>query len=174
MISAAQSNHPLAPVTAPGDTLASLEEAQSRIRAAGMRVTRPRVALVEALLRQAGPVSIERLHQEVGMEACDLVTIYRCLAAFEDLGIVRRSYLHNGTCLYEQTLNSTRRYHIVCKACGHTDPVDFALAGNVEQKLQERGYAQVSHVVEFFGLCPACQRTAASRSGTGSGAAIAR
>jgi Fur family ferric uptake transcriptional regulator len=174
VISAAQSNHPLAPVTAPGDVLACLEEAQNRIRTAGMRVTRPRVALVEALLRQAGPVSIERLHQEVGMEACDLVTIYRCLAAFEDLGLVRRTYLHNGTCLYEQTINSTRRYHIICKACGHTDPVDFVLAGNVEQKLQERGYTQVSHVVEFFGLCPACQRPAAGTRGIRTGSAVTR
>lgn len=174
MISAAQSNHPLAPVTAPVDGPACLEEAQNRIRAAGMRVTRPRVALVEALLRQAGPVSIERLHQEVGMEACDLVTIYRCLAAFENLGLVRRTYLHNGTCLYEQTLGSARRYHIICKSCGNTDPVDFALAGEVEQKLQARGYTQVSHVVEFFGLCPACQRPAAGKRGTQTGAATTR
>jgi Fur family ferric uptake transcriptional regulator len=174
VISAAQSNHPLAPIAAPGDSLNCLEEAQSRIRAAGMRVTRPRVALVEALLRQSGPVSIERLHQEVGMEACDLVTIYRCLAAFEELGLVRRSYLHNGTCLYEQTITSARRYHIVCKTCGHTDPVDFTLADNVEQKLRERGYAQVSHVVEFFGLCPVCQQTAAHARGTKTPATLSR
>lgn len=165
MISAAQSNHPLAPIAAPEEPQAILEEAQNRIRSAGMRVTRPRVALIAALFKQAGPVSIERLHQEVGMDACDLVTIYRCLSAFEELGLVRRSYQHNGTCLYEQTLHATRRYHIVCKTCGHTDPVDFALAGNVEQKLQERGYAQVSHVVEFFGLCPACQQAAGNHTG---------
>lgn len=167
MISAAQSNHPLAPVSAPGDPVTCLEEAQSRIRAAGMRVTRPRVALVEALLRQPGPVSIEQLHQLVGLAACDLVTIYRCLAAFEDLGLVRRTYLHNGTCLYEQTIDASRRYHIVCRTCGHTDPVDFSLAPGVEQKLHERGYARVSHVVEFFGLCPACQRTDAATRGGG-------
>jgi Fur family ferric uptake transcriptional regulator len=125
-----------------------------------MRVTKPRVALVEVLQKQEGPVSIERLHQAVGIKSCDLVTIYRCLAAFEGLGLVRRSYLHDGTCLYELTDGSARRYHIVCKACGKTDQVDYALSEETEQKLQDKGYSQISHVLEFFGVCPACQQVA--------------
>ncbi len=111
-------------------------------------------------MTQEGPVSIERLHQVVGVRACDLVTIYRCLAAFEDLGLVRRSYLHNGTCLYELTSGTDRRYHIVCKTCGRTDPIDFTFASDTEQKLQDKGYTRISHVLEFFGVCPACQQAA--------------
>lgn len=159
MIAATQSNHPLS-LSGRDAALACLTEARNRIRTARMRVTKPRVALIEALLKQAGPVSIERIHQEVGVTSCDLVTIYRCLAAFEDLGLVRRSYLHNGTCLYEQTISAARRYHIICKDCGRTDPVDYAMAGDAEQKLHDQGYAQISHVVEFFGVCPACQQAA--------------
>jgi Fur family transcriptional regulator, ferric uptake regulator len=160
VIAATQSNHPLATITGSRSVEASVNEACSRIRTAGMRVTKPRVALVETLLKLDGPVSIERIHQQVGITSCDLVTIYRCLAAFENLGLVRRSYLHNGTCLYEQTLGSARHYHIVCKSCGKTDQVDYILAEGMEQKLQDKGYAQISHVVEFFGVCRDCQPTA--------------
>ena len=161
MIAATQSNHPLAMISGSRDVAnVCLSEARNRIRTAGMRVTKPRVALIEALLRQVGPVSIERIHHEVGVKSCDLVTIYRCLAAFENLGLVRRSYLHNGTCLYEQTMSADRRYHIVCKGCGRTDPVEYTLAEGVEQKLHDKGYAQISHVIEFFGVCPACQHAA--------------
>lgn len=160
MIAATQSNHPLAAVAGPNSNGNVLDEACSRIRTAGMRVTKPRVALVDSLLKQAGPVSIERLHQAVGVKACDLVTIYRCLAAFETLGLVRRSYLHNGTCLYELTSGNARRYHVVCKSCGRTDPLDFTFTSDAEQKLQDQGYAQISHVLEFFGVCPACQQAA--------------
>ena len=81
-------------------------------------------------------------------------------AAFETLGLVRRSYLHNGTCLYELTSGNARRYHVVCKACGRTDPLDFTFTSDAEQKLQDQGYAQISHVLEFFGVCPACQQAA--------------
>jgi Fur family ferric uptake transcriptional regulator len=161
MIAATQSNHPLAAVAGRDANRSFLEEACNRIRSANMRVTKPRVALVEALFKQEGPVSIERLHQIVGIKSCDLVTIYRCLAAFENLGLVRRSYLHNGTCLYELTTGHARRYHIVCKQCGRTDPVDFDLAGDTEEKLRGKGYTEISHVLEFFGVCPACLQGAA-------------
>lgn len=137
-----------------------MHEACTRIRAAGMRITKPRVVLVETLLKLDGPASIERIHQEVGTKACDLVTIYRCLAAFETLGLVHRSYLHNGTCLYEQTIGTARQYHIVCKSCGKTEKIDYTLAEGVEKKLHDRGYANISHIVEFFGICQGCQMTA--------------
>jgi Fur family ferric uptake transcriptional regulator len=160
MISATQSNHPLAAVDSPATPESALDIARSRIRKAGMRITKPRIAIIESLQRHEGPISIERIHQEVGAGVCDLVTVYRCLAAFEQLGMVRRSYLHNGTCLYELTLGSPRHYHIVCKACGTTDRVDYFPVDGVEQLLKDRGYAEVSHVVEFFGVCPKCQPAA--------------
>ncbi len=160
MIAATQSNHPLAALHGSRSEEASVVEACGRIRSAGMRITKPRIALVKALLKLDGPVSIERIHQQVGTTSCDLVTIYRCLAAFENLGLVRRSYLHNGTCLYEQTLGSARHYHIVCKSCGKTDQVDYTLTEGMEQTLQAKGYTQISHVVEFFGVCRDCQPSA--------------
>ena len=167
MISATQSNHPLAAVTAsPAPAGSALDEARTRIRQAGMRITKPRLAIVESMQQHEGPVSIERIHQQMGPAVCDLVTVYRCLAAFEQLGMVRRSHLHNGTCLYELTLRKTRHYHIVCKGCGSTDRVDYFPVEGIERLLQDRGYADVSHVVEFFGICPKCQSVAPARNAT--------
>jgi len=163
MIAATQSNHPLAAVNQPTGTAAPLAEAHARIRHAGMRITKPRIAIIESLLRHAGPISIERIHQDMGVKTCDLVTVYRCLSAFENLDMVRRTYLHNGTCLYELTLGANRHYHIVCKSCGNTARVDYFSVEGMERVLQERGYTQVSHVVEFFGFCPACQQAAPAR-----------
>ncbi|WP_438482070.1 Fur family transcriptional regulator [Oleiharenicola lentus] len=141
-----------------------LDEARARIRNAQMRITKPRVAIIESLLQHEGPVSIERIHQDMGTDVCDLVTVYRCLAAFESIGMVRRSYLHNGTCLFELTLGAQRHYHIVCKACGGTDRVDYFPIEGMDNLIKERGYTEVSHVVEFFGVCPTCQKDATSRT----------
>lgn len=163
MIAATQSNHPLAAIATPAPAVSPLTEARTRIRNAGMRITKPRIAIIESLLRRAGPISIERIHQDLGVKMCDLVTVYRCLSAFENLGMVRRSYLHNGTCLYEITLGAVRHYHIICKACGNTERVDYFSVEGMERMIQDRGYSQVSHVVEFFGLCPACQQAAPAR-----------
>jgi len=163
MITATQSNHPLAAVTAPAPVESALEEARNRIRQAGMRITQPRLAIIGSLHAHEGPISIERIHQEVGAGVCDLVTVYRCLGAFEEIGLVRRSYLHNGTCLYELTLTAKRHYHIVCKACGTAERVEYFPVEGVERLLTERGYTQISHVVEFFGICPQCQQAAVTR-----------
>lgn len=163
MIAATQSNHPLAASSQPTPAVPPLVEARNRIRQAGMRITKPRIAIIESLLRHAGPISIERIHQDLGRGMCDLVTVYRCLSAFETLDMVRRSYLHNGTCLYELTLGSNRHYHIVCKSCGNTERVDYFSVEGMERMLHERGYTQVSHIVEFFGVCPACQQAAPAR-----------
>ena len=164
MIAATQSNHPLAAVTGQDEAASPLNEARARIHNAQMRITKPRVAIIESLLQHEGPVSIERIHQDMGAGVCDLVTVYRCLAAFERLDMVRRSYLHNGTCLYELTLGKQRHYHIVCKACGKTEHVDYFPVEGIQRMLTSRGYTQVSHVVEFFGVCPACQKAAPIRS----------
>ncbi len=129
-----------------------------------MRITKPRVALLEALSRQSGPAPIETLHQQLKEESCDLVTVYRCLAAFEEVGLVRRSFLHNGTSLYELTPHGApQHYHVVCKSCGKTERVDYFPIEGAEHLLRERGYTAVSHLVEFFGICPACQAAAPRR-----------
>ena len=166
MIAATQSNHPLAGVGV-GATASPLEIGCARLKERGLRVTKPRVALIDALGRQSGPVSIEKLHEEVSREACDLVTVYRCLGAFEEIGLVRRSFLHNGTSLYELTLGATpQHYHLVCKSCGKTDRVDYFPIEGVERLLRERGYSDITHLVEFFGVCPACQAAHPRRSTT--------
>ncbi|MBI3884877.1 MAG: transcriptional repressor [Opitutae bacterium] len=164
MIAATQSNHPLGATTEPGETQKPLEQACACLRTARMRITKPRVALLAALIRRAGPTSIEQLHQDLPKNACDLVTVYRCLAAFERIGLVRRSFLHSGTSLYEITFGHAHHYHVVCKSCGTAERVEYFSVAGMERLLKDRGYAQLSHVVEFFGVCPSCQAAAGTRN----------
>jgi Fur family ferric uptake transcriptional regulator len=163
MIAATQSNHPLAPSAPSSDRSDQIEQVCAQLRAAGMRVTKPRMAIFDTLLKRQTPISIEQLHQELDRESCDLVTVYRCLSAFERIGLVRRSFSHSGTSLWEAGLNRKRHYHIMCKSCGRSEKVDDFSVGGMERMLTERGYADVSHVVEFFGVCPECQKTFGGR-----------
>jgi Fur family transcriptional regulator, ferric uptake regulator len=158
MIAATQSNHPLAHVGSKADDNI-VGAACARLRQAQMRVTKPRVALLEALIRREEPISIEQLHHMLDKRSCDLVTVYRCLAAFEELGLVRRTFLHNGTSLYEFAhADRSRRYHILCKTCGKAEPVDYFSVEGMERLLTERGYTQLTHIIEFFGVCPTCSK----------------
>jgi Fur family transcriptional regulator, ferric uptake regulator len=164
MIASTPSNHPLGDIADLSRMGSPLDLACARLKSAGLRITQPRVAIIEALIRRDSPVSIEQLHQDLASDACDLVTVYRCLAVFEQLGLVRRCFFHNGTGLYEINLNDSHHHHIVCRTCGKVERIDASFTEGTERILHERGYGQVTKLVEFFGVCPDCQKKAAEFS----------
>ncbi|HWZ95309.1 MAG TPA: Fur family transcriptional regulator [Opitutaceae bacterium] len=147
-------------------TTSALEQACARLKSAGMRITQPRIAIINALIKRAQPASIEQVHTDLADSSCDLVTVYRCLAVFEELGFVRRSFLHNGTGLYEINLNGTNHYHIVCKDTHRVEEIDAEtttelrrVVKQIEDVLKNRGYNDVTHVVEFFGVSTSTQKS---------------
>lgn len=169
MIASTQPNHPL---TGAGDPFANspspIEFATAKLKSSGLRITRPRIAIVKALSQHQKPVSIEELHADVGPENCDLVTVYRCIGAFEEIGLVRRAFFHNGTALYELNLGQPARYHVVCKATNRVDDLDPEASADlrraiasVQERLLAKGYADIGHIVEFFGVAPSDSRPAA-------------
>jgi Fur family ferric uptake transcriptional regulator len=170
MIATTQTNYPLSGAGSKSSRAPSaVELATARLKSAGLRITQPRLAILAALARRAQPTSIEQLHADVGTENCDLVTVYRCMAAFEEIGLVRRAFFHNGTALYEMNLGQPTRYHVVCKSTNRVDEIDSATADelrrtieSVQEKLRARGYGEVGHIVEFFAVAPQNGRTAAA------------
>jgi Fur family ferric uptake transcriptional regulator len=161
MIASTQTNHPLAAVS-PAKSPASIDVACARLKSAGLRITQPRVAILEALLKRTAPASIEQIHKDLANSACDLVTVYRCLAAFQEVGLVRLCYFHNGTSLYQIALDGdSAPYHIVSKDAEDVTELDAessaelrAVVKRIEENLRARGYTDVSHLVEFFAQRP--------------------
>jgi Fur family ferric uptake transcriptional regulator len=173
MIASTQTNHPLSGPQKGMDQQAALEFATGRLKTAGLRITQPRLAILAALSNRAQPTSIEQIHEIVGTNTCDLVTIYRCMAAFEEIGLVRRAFFHNGTSLYEINLGQPMHYHVVCKATNSVDELDgetsaelHAALAKIEEKLKARGYSDVGHIVEFFGVAPQAQAQRAATNAT--------
>jgi Fur family transcriptional regulator, ferric uptake regulator len=170
MIASTQTNHPIAGVKDnAGSETKPIEAAITRLRGSGLRITQPRIAILEAMLRFGQPASIEQIHNDLADSSCDLVTVYRCLAVFEELGLVRRSFFHNGTSLYEINLGGTNRYHVICKATNRVQEIDAetvaelrTMIQKIEDLLKARGYSDVSHMVEFFGVSPQAIRDAAT------------
>ena len=127
--------------------------------------------LIPKLNKRSQPSSIEDLHESLGSQGCDLVTVYRCMAAFEEIGLVRRAFFHNGTALYEINLGQPTRYHVVCKATNRVEELDAETSAElnetlqrIESKLRARGYADLAHIVEFFGVAPQGGRIGAQPS----------
>jgi Fur family ferric uptake transcriptional regulator len=167
MIASTQTNHPIAGVKN-GKDQNPVELACYKLKEAGLRITQPRVAILAALIKAGRPTSIDALHGDLGPKSCDIVTVYRCMAAFESIGLVRRAFLINGTSLYEINLGDPNRYHVVCKQTNQVEELDSASAEElrravqtVEDTLRAQGYSDVGHIVEFFGKSPTLNRVQA-------------
>ncbi len=157
MIASTQTNHPLRGSAESSTPKQRIDLACSHLRASGLRITQPRIAILKVLMGHDGPVSIEQIHEQLTSKACDLVTVYRCLAAFEEIGLVRRSFFHNGTSLYRISDQQQVDYHVVAKDTGEIRTLDASTSatlaeaiGKVEELLKSQGYSEVSHIVEFF------------------------
>jgi Fur family ferric uptake transcriptional regulator len=137
----------------------------ARLKAAGLRITQPRVSILSVLIKRGEPTSIEQIHDSMTQGACDLVTVYRCLSAFENIGLVRRSFFHNGTCLYTIAFGEKNPYYVISKDTNRVHEIDEGTTaelrravGEIEDILRSRGYKEVVHVVEFFALAPKSAR----------------
>jgi len=153
-----QTNQPEANVKA---APTPIEEACARLKSAGMRLTRPRLAILGALIGRNEPASIEQIHAGVRPARCDLVTIYRSLAAFEEIQLVRRTFFLDRVCRFQIDLGKGARYRVVCPHTYRVGALDEGVAAGlsralltVEENLRAQGYTEISHRVEFFGSPP--------------------
>lgn len=133
-----------------------LDQALDVLREAKHRITRPRKSILKALIHRKGPAPIEEIHRQMDPGLCDLATVYRCLAAFERLGLVRRCYFNDGTSLFEINLGHEHHHHIICTSCQKVELLDFCVVEGLERLVRDRGYTRVSHMLEFFGICSDC------------------
>ena len=138
----------------------TLELLVARLKAAGLRVTAPRIAILEALATSTQPSTIDQLFAKAGNSACDLVTIYRSMAAFEKAGVVYRSgFSERGAGLYNADVGERRRYPVIRKGTAVVEELDSessaelqATIDRIKQRLQSRGYEGLQHIVEFFAV----------------------
>lgn len=121
------------------------------------RVTEPRKAMLRILTREHGPFTAEEVHRRMAKGSCDLVTVYRSLTAMEEINVVRRCDFGDGSYRYEINMGEHHHHHIICRVCHGVQTLDLCVADGLERIARQMGYANVSHMLEIFGVCPKCQ-----------------
>ncbi|MCK5926162.1 MAG: ferric iron uptake transcriptional regulator, partial [Methylococcales bacterium] len=94
------------------------------LRNAGLKVTLPRVKILEILEKQTFErhLTAEQVYKILLKEGEDigLATIYRVLTQFEGAGLVTRHHFEGGNSVFE--LDSGQHHdHIVCMKCSKVD-----------------------------------------------------
>jgi Fur family transcriptional regulator, ferric uptake regulator len=137
----------------------SLDAIVELLRANGMRITRNRLQILDALLRAEEPLSLDEIQTRVDGDAPDYATVFRVMTLLESLQIAQKVHL-NRSCSYYELVNPQQHYdHIICTECGRvTVMIDSCPVEKVERKIEEEyGFSEIRHSLEFFGKCWECK-----------------
>ena len=127
--------------------------------ATGMRPTRQRRAVIEAMDSFTDFRSAQEIHELLGDrgETVGLATVYRTLQRLADAGEVDVLRTEDGEAIYRRCSES-HHHHLVCRVCGATVEVEGPAVERWTRSIAaEHGYAEVSHTLEIFGTCARCR-----------------
>jgi Fur family ferric uptake transcriptional regulator len=140
---------------------AALPELAERLHRKSRKMTGPRQGILEILRQQAHPMSTREIFTALPPGDCDLVTVYRSMGLLESLGMVKRFDLGDGVARFELLAEGDdgHHHHLVCTGCTAVIEIEQCSIRRREQQIAARhGFKAVTHKLEFFGLCPECQR----------------
>lgn len=132
----------------------------SELRKAGLKVTLPRVKILDILeasdTRHHSAEDVYKALLETG-EDIGLATVYRVLTQFEAAGLVKRHHFEGGQSVFE--LNEGHHHdHILCVKCGRVDEfVDEVIEKRQKTIAAELGYEMTDHCLYMYGVCTACR-----------------
>jgi Fur family ferric uptake transcriptional regulator len=134
------------------------------LRSHGLRVTRPRLAVLEVLDTNRGHLDVEQITAEVRtrLDSVSVQAVYDVLGALSRAGLARRIEPAGSPARFERRAGDNH-HHVVCRGCGEIADVDCAIGeAPCLDPSQAHGYELDEAEVTFWGLCPACQARRAS------------
>ncbi|MDR3608344.1 MAG: Fur family transcriptional regulator [Oligoflexia bacterium] len=132
-----------------------LEEVLGELKKSRLKLTKPRKAILLALVQNHGPFTAEEIHKIISKKVCDLATVYRCVASLEEAEILRRVEFGDDSSRYELA-HDTHHHHLICTRCKRVEIVDEPELEEIDRFVKKRGYSNITHSLEFFGICPDC------------------
>ncbi len=132
------------------------------LRAASLRVTRPRLSVLAAV--HARPHAdtdsiLAAARDELG--GVSHQAVYDVLRVLTDHGLLRRIQPRGSVARYEARVGDNH-HHVVCRSCGSIADVDCALGeAPCLVASDDAGYAIDEAEVVYWGVCPRCAAAAA-------------
>lgn len=128
------------------------------LREAGLRVTRPRTAVLEAVGEQPH-VDCATVYNVVraALPSVSRQAVFDALNTFADVGIVRRIEPAGSPARYELR-RGDNHHHLVCRGCGAVADVDCVVgAAPCLTAEDQSGFVIDEAEVIYWGLCSACR-----------------
>ncbi len=132
------------------------------LRDVGLKVTLPRVKILEILEKQSDDdrhLTAEKVYKILLSEdeEIGLATVYRVLTQFEAAGLVTRHHFEGGNSIFELNKGS-HHDHIVCIKCGRVDEFTDEVIEQRQKAISAKlGYELTDHSLYLYGVCTKCK-----------------
>ena len=140
-----------------------LLEAERLLRDVGLRVTRPRLAVLAAV-HERPHARTETVLTDVRAElgAVSHQAVYDVLRALTDAGLVRRIQPSGSVARYEARVGDNH-HHVICRACGRIADVDCAVGDTpCLTASDDNGFSIDEAEVVYWGRCSSCSSNSAA------------
>jgi Fe2+ or Zn2+ uptake regulation protein len=133
-------------------------DVEEQLRAAGLRVTASRAAVLRTLAESHDHPRIDQVIERVRASGVSISTqaAYDVCDALHRASLARRIELAGSPARFEARVGDNH-HHLVCRACGHTVDVDCAVAtAPCLDPQHDHGFAVDEAEVTYWGRCPDC------------------
>jgi Fur family transcriptional regulator, ferric uptake regulator len=128
------------------------------LREAGLRPTRQRLTVLEALRGRDGAVTAQDLHAELRQAGgpVGLTTVYRTLTSLADAGFLD-TFNRDGEQAF-RLCGDAHHHHLVCETCNRVEEITAEEVERwISQVAEDREFRVTGHRVDVFGICAACE-----------------
>jgi Fur family ferric uptake transcriptional regulator len=137
----------------------TVEDVEEHLREAGLRVTAPRVAVLQVLTESHDHPRVDQVIDRVRAAGVAISTqaAYDVCEALHGASLARRIAPAGGPARFEARVGDNH-HHLVCRSCGTTVDVDCAVgSAPCLEPGDAAGFAVDEAEVTFWGICPDCQ-----------------
>lgn len=133
----------------------------STLRAAGLRVTAQRQAIIQVLDDSDRPLNVEEILSRMTGYRSGIPTVYRNLQQFSEQGWVESIVGPDQVMRFVRCHSVKHHHHVQCEGCGRMVEMEgCGLRKALEAMATCSGFHITRHQLQLFGLCPKCQKGA--------------
>jgi Fur family transcriptional regulator, peroxide stress response regulator len=139
---------------------ARMDQMLSKLKGHGFRITPQRAAILSFLADSTEHPSVDEIYKAVKIQfpATSLATVYNTVSLLKELNEVLELGFPDGSNRYD----GNKPYphpHVICTRCKRIMDPELVHLGEISEEMSiKTGYKIFSHRLDFFGLCPECQK----------------
>jgi Fur family peroxide stress response transcriptional regulator len=137
-----------------------VEEMLAKLKSREFRITPQRMAILKILATSEGHPSVDDIYREVKavFPTTSLATVYKTVSLLKELNEVLELGFPDGSNRYDG-FNPVPHPHAICMKCKKIMDPDLQNVDELSQEMSRKtGYKIFHHRLDFFGLCPECQK----------------